>query len=177
MADGGLHGVGAALPINERIQKNQFGDFASLTSALPEVLQAKPTKGVLCAAAISDFSVDEITTASGPAFKVGQKLNSDQTLNLRLKRNPKLVLNLKDWSKQPGMKVIAFKLTHTNVLEDRARAVSRLLERPEIDFVVGNDLSEISPEKHSGAVFRKDSEMQKFDTKLEMANLLEEILR
>jgi phosphopantothenoylcysteine decarboxylase / phosphopantothenate---cysteine ligase len=175
-----LHGIGAALPQNSNITKTSFEDFCSLKSALPEVLNQKPTKAILCAAAVSDFSVASVENEKGKAALVGEKLKSDQVLNLKLTENPKLVLLLKEWSKHPDLKVIAFKLTSTKDPAERKSAVDRLLTRPEIDFVVGNDLSGISETLHEGFIYKKTAKKNAsatfFKTKQEMANLIEGLM-
>lgn len=162
-----LHGPGAALPQSSNVRTQQFSDFASLAQTLKMELKQK-YDFVVQAAAVSDFSVEEIRGADGKIEPDG-KIRSNQELELKLKRNPKLVLNLKEWSQPHQPTVIAFKLTNTQDTKERSKAVDRLLSRPEIDAVVWNDLSDVGFDRHSGLIFWKNMKPTKFTTKIELA--------
>jgi phosphopantothenoylcysteine decarboxylase/phosphopantothenate--cysteine ligase len=162
-----LHGPGAITPKNPNVKINEFTDFLSLRDRLQSQL-AEKYDVILQAAAISDFSVDEIRSADGKLDREG-KIRSNQELELKLKQNPKLVLNLKEWSLPHVPKVIAFKLTNTQDTKERSLAVDRLLDRAEIDAVVWNDMSEIQADQHNGLIFWKFAKPVKFMTKSELA--------
>ncbi len=165
-----LHGDGAQLPVTPSIQKEAYSDFKSLQSKLGDLLGQGQFDAVIQAAAVSDFSVAQVrTSGEGPLERSGGKIGSEQDLVLHLKRNPKLVSKMKEWSGSRKPAVIAFKLTDTPVAKERAQAVDRLLTDPGIDAVVWNDLSGIGPESHSGAVFRKNGTKMAFLTKQELA--------
>ena len=162
-----LHGPGAMTPINPRIRKVVFSDFTSLQQNLKLELRQKYDV-VLQAAAVSDFSVEEIRGSTGKLDRDG-KIRSNQEIEMTLKQNPKLVLNLKEWGQPNPPTVIAFKLTNTKDAKERSAAVDRLLERPEVDAVVWNDLSEIQAAQHNGTIFWKNGKPVKFMTKAELA--------
>jgi phosphopantothenoylcysteine decarboxylase/phosphopantothenate--cysteine ligase len=162
-----LHGPGAITPSHTSIPTAPFSDFSSLERQLRAELR-QGYDVVIQAAAISDFSVDEIRNQGGKVDR-HEKIRSDQELELTLKQNPKLVLNLKEWSQPSPPTVIAFKLTNTQDAKERSLAVDRLLARPEIDAVVWNDLSEIQSDHHNGLIFWKNKKPEKFTTKSELA--------
>lgn len=162
-----LHGPGAALPTHGDVRAKEFSDFASLEQTLKSELKQKYDV-VVQAAAVSDFSVEEIRSRDGKIDRDG-KIRSNQELEMKLKQNPKLVLNLKEWSQPHQPTVVAFKLTNTKDSKERSNAVDRLLTRPEIDAVVWNDLSEIQFDRHNGLIFWKDKKPTRFSTKAELA--------
>jgi len=162
-----LHGPGAAVPDHAAVRSEEFTDFASLEQTLKTELKKKYDI-VVQAAAVSDFSVQEIRNSNGEIDR-GGKIRSNQELEMKLKQNPKLVLNLKEWSLPHQPTVIAFKLTNTKDSKERSNAVDRLLTHSEIDAVVWNDLSEIQSDRHNGLIFWKDKKPTQFSTKAELA--------
>jgi phosphopantothenoylcysteine decarboxylase/phosphopantothenate--cysteine ligase len=76
------------------------------------------------------------------------KLPTAESMQLKLIKNPKLVSELSNWSKNKAIKVCAFKLTNTSDLEKRIHAVEKLISQTHIDFVAHNDLSEICSQHH-----------------------------
>jgi phosphopantothenoylcysteine decarboxylase/phosphopantothenate--cysteine ligase len=162
-----LHGPAAIVPKNPNIKISSFTDFLSLRDQLKSELVTKYDV-VVQAAAVGDFSIDEIRSGNDKLDREG-KIRSDQELEIKLKQNPKLVLNIKEWSAPHSPKVIAFKLTNTQDPKERSRAVDQLLTRPEVDAVVWNDLSEIDEDKHHGLIFSKMAEPVRFTTKIELA--------
>lgn len=168
-----LHGQGAAEPRHASIKKITYTDYHSLEDALKKVLREQTFAAVVQAAAVSDFSVAEIEKSGS---KAGGKLQSGQNLTVHLAPNPKLVLNIKEWSGKPSPRVIAFKLTDTDDKKQRKDAVDRLLGRKEIDAVVWNDISEVGPHAHTGRVFKKGGDPIDFTNKFELGTTLLDII-
>ena len=131
-----------------------FYSFSDLESQLRELLSTGEHDFVIHAAAVSDFSVAGLETDDGQALHQQGKIPSDSDLLLRLKRNPKLLDQLKNWSVNPALKVIGFKLTDTDDRQQRIAAVKKQLDHSNVDAVVHNDLSEISETTHSFNVHR-----------------------
>ena len=77
--------------------------FSDLDDQLQRLLGSSPYDLVIHAAAVSDFSVAE---APGQG-----KIPSSHALNIRLTPNPKLIGRIRDYSCNPAVKVIGFKLT------------------------------------------------------------------
>ena len=71
------------------------------------------------------------------------KIDSQNNIELTLRRNFKIVDRIKSYSLLKNIYVIAFKLTHTDSPETRRQAIEKLTLNSQIDFVVHNDLSEI----------------------------------
>jgi len=126
-----------------------YNSFSDLASRLQTLLGSGEYDVVIHAAAVSDFSVADVETGNGDAVSVaGGKLSSGSDLVLRLKRNPKLLDRLKDWSANPALQVIGFKLTDTDDPRQRLVAVRKQLDNPVVDAVVHNDLADISATGH-----------------------------
>ena len=130
-------------------RKVSYYSFADLEARLRELLGSGEYDVVIHAAAVSDFSVASVESSQGDVVQNPQgKLSSESDLLLRLKRNPKLLNQLKSWSGNPALMVIGFKLTDTDDPQQRIAAVEKQLNHSQIDAVVHNDLSEISREAH-----------------------------
>ncbi|MFN8790175.1 MAG: bifunctional phosphopantothenoylcysteine decarboxylase/phosphopantothenate--cysteine ligase CoaBC [Bdellovibrionales bacterium] len=127
---------------------HRFDTTKSLEKLLQDQLQKESFDWIFHAAAVSDFSVDA---------KPG-KISSDEDLTLRLKRNPKILNQLKAWSQNRHVKLVGFKLT--SGLEESAvlSKVQTLQKASQTDFVVQNDVSSLkSRESHRFEVFQSDS--------------------
>lgn len=76
-----------------------------------------------------------------------EKVSSDRaTWELRLKRTPKVIANLKTWS--PDGLLVAFKLLYGVSDEELIAAAAALMERNRADLVIANDLKRIEGESH-----------------------------
>jgi phosphopantothenoylcysteine decarboxylase/phosphopantothenate--cysteine ligase len=126
----------AEIPSEASFPTHQFTDFKSLDSQLQLLLSDKKFTHVIHAAAVSDYSIDPIQG----------KMDSSIPVSLKLRPNPKLISKIKSYSKNPNLKVIGFKLTSHLPLEEQIAKVDKLLT--DADYVVHNDLSEISKERH-----------------------------
>lgn len=127
-----------------------YYSFADLQSQLQTLLGFIDYDVVIHAAAVGDFRVARVEAADGGSINGhGGKLSSESDLVVRLKRNPKLLEKLKDWSKNPALHVIGFKLTDTDDLQQRLAAVRNQLDNSGVDAVVHNDLSDISEAGHT----------------------------
>lgn len=127
----------------------RFSSFDDLAQRLQTLLVENDYDAVIHAAAVSDFSVDSVLTGEGESLdKQEGKLSSASDLLLRLKRNPKLLNRIRAWSKNPKVKVISFKLTDTEDLQQRIAAVKKQFDESKVDAVVHNDLSDISKVAH-----------------------------
>ncbi len=130
-------------------KKVTFYSFTDLEARLRDLLASDDYDFVIHAAAVSDFSVVSVETENGAQLQNKQgKLSSDSDLLLRLKPNPKLLDQLKTWSRNPAMQVIGFKLTDTGDLQQRIAAVRKQFVNSNVDAVVHNDLADISHKAH-----------------------------
>jgi phosphopantothenoylcysteine synthetase/decarboxylase len=155
-----LVGQGAARPqIPCRLE--EFESFQDLDQSVYTILQSQPYDAVVHLAAVSDFSISHLTQEERTIAASAQgKLNSDADLSIHLKRNHKIVDGLRNYSTYGDIKVVAFKLTNTTDERERALAVTRILEKPSVDFVVHNDMSDIiSDENHRFCIYQKDGSL------------------
>jgi phosphopantothenoylcysteine decarboxylase / phosphopantothenate---cysteine ligase len=117
------------------LKTRTFKTYADLAKLLEAELRTNDFDAVIHAAAVSDYSL-----AGGPS---DEKSDSSDELTIKLLKNPKLLNAIRGWSKNPDVKVVAFKLTATTKLEDRAARLEKLMKSSSPDFVVANDQSEL----------------------------------
>jgi phosphopantothenoylcysteine synthetase/decarboxylase len=86
--------------------------FADLDAALGRLLSSESFDAVVHAAAVSDFSVDEVWVGNQARAAGRAKLDSESAPIIRLRPNPKLVDGLRGRSRNPSVRIVAFKLTH-----------------------------------------------------------------
>lgn len=135
-----LRGRGAARA--EGVAAEEFGSTAEFAALLREQLARSSFDAVIHAAAVSDFTVSAVES-DGLSHPAGWgKLPSASAVTIRLERTPKLVESLRAQSRNPAIKVIAFKLTAGSSESARYQAVRDLLRRSGADLVVANDLAE-----------------------------------
>lgn len=156
-------------------QLDHFYSFADLEQQLRSLLKEQHFDVVIHAAAVSDFSVSTIETGDG-IEEGGGKLPSGSDLVLRLKPNPKLLDRLKQWSANPDIRVIGFKLTDTPDHARRLAAVQKQLDNPAVDIVVHNDLSDISESAHLFCLHGRDQPPVQCNSKGQLAKSINQLL-
>lgn len=152
-----------------------FDDFSSLEQGLKNLLQENDFDMLIHVAAVSDYSVDKVLFPGlDEAEKLPGKISSTGEINIKLKPNPKLISRLKDYSRNPQMILVGFKLTVNAKAEARMQALRKIFEQSKADFIVANDLSEISREKHLSLIYNQKLEcLFKGNSKQDLArNLL-----
>lgn len=132
------HSARAAAP---EVDDAEFGSVQELDEALTSRLASEDFDAVIHAAAVSDFTVDEVVVDGVAQPPRQAKLGSDSAPTLRLRRTPKLVDTLRQRSRAPGVRIVAFKLTRGATASEAREAVSRLFAHGKVDFVVHNDLA------------------------------------
>lgn len=141
-----LGAVNALRPLSACVQ-HSFASYQDLASELQVLLSSQHFDLVIQAAAVSDFSVDHIEPA-GQAALTKAKLSSGDGITLHLKPNAKLLDQLRGWSANEDIRIIAFKLTDGADDAARALAIGRLLAQAGVHAVVHNDLGEIRDGRH-----------------------------
>jgi phosphopantothenoylcysteine decarboxylase / phosphopantothenate---cysteine ligase len=136
-----------------------FGSFADLDAALGRLLGDEGFDAVIHAAAVSDFAVAAVE-AGGTAHPPGTgKLDSGSFPVLRLRPNPKLVDRLRARSRNPAIRVVAFKLTRGEDPIAVTGAVDALFAHSGAEIVVHNDLAErAGPEAFPATIHRVGGE-------------------
>jgi len=131
-----------AVPAGAGCREETFFTFAELDAALTRLLGGEHFDAVIHAAAVGDFGVEAVSV-NGVTLPPGHaKLESGAgAVELRLRAQPKLVDSLRSRSRNPKLRVVAFKLT-TGADETAVRtAVAGLFGHASSDFVVHNDLT------------------------------------
>ncbi len=167
-----LGGTGSIEP-TANVTRAYYSSFQDLDQQLQSLLGAGHFDGVIHAAAISDFSVSQVGGHQGAC---SEKLSSGGLLNISLTPNPKLLNRLRDYARNPALRVVGFKLTSGADAGAASDAVQRLFSNGSSDLVVHNDLSEISAERHSFELHRPDGRRQAAADHTELAHQLAEFL-
>ncbi len=125
----------------------RFDSFLNLSELLQTQLIENNFDLVIHAAAVGDFSVE----------KAEGKMSSQEDLTLKLKRNPKLVNQVKKWSQNKDLKLVAFKLTSNATEQQVSEKVGKILEEAHADLVVQNDiLSTRDRNNHRFQIFNRN---------------------
>lgn len=144
-----------------------FSSTADLKHLLQEKVSSKSYGAILHAAAVSDYSVAEINGQSASSLS-GKLDSSPEELTLKLKRNPKLICHLREWSRNKEGLIIGFKLTSNMIEEQRLLKVQKLFEKNHVDAVIANDLTEISETHHRGTLYTKEGDAFPFEDKVSL---------
>ena len=157
-----------------------FSSFLDLQDVLKQTLAADEFDFVIHAAAVSDYSVDsiEVDGKKMNPLEVRKISSTGESMNLHLKRNPKLVNELSLYSKNKYLNVIAFKLTSGASTHERLEAVQKLQKEAGAVFVVHNDLSEIKTEmnQHRFTVYDAHLKTQTCESLSELCGFLSQAL-
>ncbi len=141
-----LHANKALKPASP-VEMHSFSNFSSLQKLLQKELSQKYFDMVYHAAAVSDYSLTDPIQGKLPST------NTTQTLDL--KKNLKLVNVIKSFSKNPNIKLIAFKLTSTNKTDEQCKAIEKLFSNSPADLVIHNDYLDIKKGNHQFYLYKK----------------------
>ena len=147
---------------NLTLNTKTFSSFSDLQHLLKSTLENQHFDVIFHAAAVSDFSVSEIISNETKTESLHKKQNTafkietSDTLTIKLTRNPKLIESLKSWSANKNILLIGFKLTAGTNVGERKSVVQNLLQRTRCDYVVVNDISEISKKQHLAEILNRD---------------------
>jgi len=135
-----------------------FSSCASLQKLLRAELSANKYDLLFHAAAVSDYSVQSLVV-DGKEFKPGRvaKITGAKNVSVNLKLNPKLLAEIPALAKKKNKSavVVGFKLTSNASEAEREKTVQKLFaEKNPPDFVISNDLSEITPKSHPCVLWR-----------------------
>jgi len=172
-----LHGKNAQKG-SGNFKKEMFESFSDLDCLLKKNLGEKNFKAVIHLAAVSDYSVESIEI-EGVRYRSEdlKKIDSGGSVSLHLKRNYKIIERLKDYSLNPKIQIVGFKLTSCFKDEERIKAVKKLLSIGHINYVIHNDLTEINEHEHFASGYNNNAEILfKTKTKDELAKFLFDLL-
>ena len=134
----------------------EFDSFADLQQQLTAEVKQSHYDLIVHAAAVGDYSVQDVISGHRQDTARKGKLASGAELSLRLTPNPKLLNRIREDSCNPNVRVVGFKLTVGADAEQTMAAVQRLFAAGGIDRVVHNDLHDIEMGRHRLTVFRQD---------------------
>jgi len=137
-----------------------FRTFSDLAEVLQQELSERSYTHIIHLAAVSDYEVSAIKIGSKISESDFKKLPSGQDrISLELKPTFKIVNELRDYSMNKDIKIIAFKLTSNASSLERERAVQKLITASHVEWVVHNDLSEIKKEsgQHIFSIYSSDA--------------------
>ncbi len=149
-------GARSAIRPQQPCTQLEFDTFAELQQQLSAAVSKTHYDLVVHAAAVGDYSVQDVVSGHRPATATKGKLASGTALNLRLAPNPKLLNRIRRESCNPQVRVVGFKLTVGADEEQTMAAVQRLFDAGGIDRVVHNDLRDIETGRHRLTVFGQD---------------------
>ncbi len=150
----------------------RYNSFRSLKTLLHSQLTSKKYDLVIHAAAVSDYSPTSIE-ANGVEIKIPleKKIDSSsELLKVVLSKNIKLVNNIKLWSSNKNIKLIAFKLLNQQDDKRKDSELKKLFNNSQADAIVFNALSNRNNEvQQSFEIVSKDGENKYLETADELA--------
>lgn len=173
-----LHGINSSLPLNN-CTKIEFGNFESLLKQITDLLTTQHFDIIIHLAAVSDYTIDTITTTQEKSFELSnKKLPSDlPNLNIQLKPTPKIVDQLKSLSKNKDVTLVAFKFSAEKELDNSIKQVNNLINHSGADFIVLNNLNDRTKNTQINfKVFNKERFIDGVETADELAKLLDKLI-
>lgn len=167
-----LHANGAVLPNRaDSLTLRSFTTFNELDSLLRNTLGTTRFDAVIHLAAVSDYDVDHVVVdgRSAPVDASG-KLDSGDATEIHLRKNPKLLSQLKGIGGE-HLVVVGFKLTNGATAAQRRAAVTAV--SPGTDLIVHNDVTEIGSGGHAATIYRGAEVVAKVDDTDDLAMSLE----
>lgn len=133
----------------EGLEVKSFLSSKDLSKELEELLSQRSYDLIVHAAAVSDFL---------PKTKVDKKISSKEEFKIEFVKAPNILSSLKSWSKNKNIKIVSFKLTHNQSVAEVIEKVNSQFMRTETDFVVHNELSDITVDQHKYKIWKRDDE-------------------
>ncbi len=142
-----------ALAPRAPVREKEFVTFQDLETMLKTELSERDYDVVIHAAAVSDYSVASLSS-NGKDFSTSiGKVDSGEELTLKLHRNPKLIDQLRSFSRNKAIRVVGFKLTNSLGEAEQLEAVRKLASHARADLLVHNDLGEIVGARHRARIY------------------------
>lgn len=168
--------TGASAKSNGDLLSHDFESCANLRKLLIDYLSHDSFDAIIHSAAVSDFAVDTIVDQTGRSCHQNEKISSDVNISINLKQNPKLIREIRHWSANKNILIIGFKLTSTPNIEDRLNSLKKLQQEASPDFVVLNDLSDISEQSHIFSIYEGEKICKRGNSKAELELAISQLL-
>jgi phosphopantothenoylcysteine decarboxylase/phosphopantothenate--cysteine ligase len=136
---------GAFQGMQSLIRYSTTRDFAA---KVREELGSRNYDFVIHAAAVADYHVEAVTDLSGAPVPLGGKIQGSTPLLLKLLPNPKIIQELRQWSLNPKLRIISFKLT----IDD---STDLKLESYDSEWVIQNHLKDVGETEHRGVIYQR----------------------
>jgi phosphopantothenoylcysteine synthetase/decarboxylase len=120
-----------------RYREMDYATFDQYCERLERLIRIERFDIVMLAAAVSDYGVEN---------PFGGKVRSDDLLQIKLKRLPKIIGMIKEW--HPTCKLVGFKLLVKSMEWQLVEAAKKSIMENKCDMVVANDLQDIKDGKH-----------------------------
>lgn len=164
-------------PDNEKIELIEIFDTNDLKNTIEELLTKEKIDYFIHSMAVSDYTVDFVTTAKKIADNINNNKDSDvyslivnnkdnfddakissyeEDLIIKLKRTPKIISLIKDIS--PSTYLVGFKLLDGVSEEELINVATNLKKKNKCNLVVANDLSHIRNGEHKAFIIKNDRE-------------------
>lgn len=140
----------------------RFETYSDLAKLLEEKLTKNHYDLVIHSAAVSDFTVE--------APEAHRKIPSGQNMLLHLYPTEKIIGKIKKWNQT--CKLIGFKLTDTADEVARENSIRKLFSQS-ADWVIHNDMSQMTQQNHTFRIFDTKQEVAQCHTKQELGPLIE----
>jgi phosphopantothenoylcysteine decarboxylase/phosphopantothenate--cysteine ligase len=136
-----IHGVNTMKPDGDSTNI-EFGNFNNLKEQIQSLLASTQFDVIINAAAISDYTVDEIKE-SGTKLLASQNAKIDsglEHLTINLKPTSKIVDMLKSISLNKNVILFAFKFSGYDIFDNSIKQVQQLFNHSNADYIVLNNL-------------------------------------
>ncbi|MCL2409014.1 MAG: phosphopantothenate--cysteine ligase [Oscillospiraceae bacterium] len=163
-------GKAAARPESAKTEIIYVDSVASLENALRGLLSRVKVDIIIHSMAVSDYRVKAVTTVSdfGKTMLESGKISSNvDDLLLVMERTPKIIAMFRDVS--PQSTLVGFKLLDNSPFETLIDRGFDVLTQNNCTFVLANDLTEISGERHVGYLIDRTKNFTKYETKQAIA--------
>ncbi len=152
-----------------------YSTTADFSRKLKSALSENEYDFVIHSAAVADYHVETITDGDGKVLTGTGKIQSNQPLFLKLMPNPKVIRELRTWSRNKSLKIISFKLTSDEQSDMK-------LESYDSEWIVQNHLKDVGPVEHRGIILKRNPDgkyapFDRFATKNELTLKIMELLK
>ena len=178
-------------PDHKKVKYVEIEDTADLKNKVEELLRNNKIDYFIHSMAVSDYTVDFVTTAKQIVENIKENKENDlyksicsnknsikankissyeDDLIIKLKRTPKIISLIKDIS--PNTFLVGFKLLDKVSKEELLSIAINLRDKNKCDLVVANDLDSIRNGQHQAYIIRKDDSYMGAKTKEDIAEKL-----
>ncbi len=175
-----LHGINTMKPNGDSINI-EFGNFNSLKEQMESLLANTHFDFIIHAAAISDYTIDEIKATDSTIFaSQNTKLDSGlNNLSINLKPTSKLVDSIKSISANKNVIMFAFKFSGKAYFEDAKKQARELLEHSNANYVILNNLHDrdINDTQANFYIFNKTDLVTNVPDATELAKAIEQLIK